>query len=83
LRWREFRLTVAVTHDDVTYTLRDGPDGRLTIRHAGDEITLATSAPVTVAVRAREALLPPPPQPAGRAPKHRRTVQARAASPPH
>ena len=25
LRWREFRVTVDVIHDEVTYTLRDGP----------------------------------------------------------
>ena len=27
LRWREFRVTVEVRHDTVTYTLRDGPHG--------------------------------------------------------
>jgi alpha,alpha-trehalose phosphorylase len=75
LRWRQFRLTVCATHDDVTYTLRDGPDGRLTIRHAGDEITLDTSTPSTVAVRARKPLLPTPSQPPGRAPTHRRMLR--------
>ncbi len=72
LQWRGFRLTVDATPEDVTYTLRDGPDGELTIRHAGDEVTLSTSAPSTVAVRARKPLLPPPIQPPGRAPAHRR-----------
>ena len=38
LRWRDFRLTVDANHSDVTYTLRDGPGGELTIRHAGEEL---------------------------------------------
>ena len=51
LRWRGFRLTVDVDHTDVTYTLRDGPDGELTIRHAGEELTLSTDSPSTIALR--------------------------------
>jgi alpha,alpha-trehalose phosphorylase len=72
LRWREFRLTVDVDHSDVTYTLRDGPGSELTIRHAGEEIGLSTESPTTIAVRKRKPLLPPPPQPRGREPIHRR-----------
>src|SRR5204862_6492475 len=37
LRWRGFRLTVEANHSEVTYTVRDGPHGELTIRHAGEE----------------------------------------------
>ncbi len=37
LRWRDFRVTVDANHPDVTYTVRDGPGGELTIRHAGEE----------------------------------------------
>ena len=40
LRWRDFRLTVDANHSDVTYTLRDGSGGELTIRHAGEELEL-------------------------------------------
>jgi alpha,alpha-trehalose phosphorylase len=65
LRWRGFRLVVDVGHDQVSYGLRDGPDGVLAIRHRGKEITLSTQSPTTVALRARGALLPPPPQPPG------------------
>ena len=36
LRWRGFRLTVDVSHDEVSYALRDGPANELTIRHAGE-----------------------------------------------
>jgi alpha,alpha-trehalose phosphorylase len=74
LRWRGFRVTVDVNHSDVTYTLRDGPDGDLIIRHAGDELALNTDSPTTIAVRKREPLLPPPPQPPGREPLHRRAL---------
>jgi alpha,alpha-trehalose phosphorylase len=73
LMWRGYRLTVCVTHEDVTYTLRDGPDGELTIRHAGEDLTLSTSEPTTVPLCEREPLLPRPPQPAGREPMHRRS----------
>lgn len=72
LRWREFRLTVDVTHPKVTYTLRDGPDDTLTIRHAGEERELRTDSPTTVKLHRREPLLPAPQQPPGRAPTHRR-----------
>ena len=74
LRWRDFRVTVDANHLDVTYTVRDGPGGELTIRHAGEEVTLSTKAPTTFAVRPRKALLPPPPQPPGREPMHRRSL---------
>ncbi len=73
LMWRGYRLTVCVTHEDVTYTLRDGPDGELTIRHAGEDLTLSTSEPTTVPLCEREPLLPRPPQPPGREPMHRRS----------
>jgi trehalose/maltose hydrolase-like predicted phosphorylase len=72
LRWRDFRVTVDARHDEVTYTLRDGPDGRLSIRHAGEEIVLSTHEPTTVKVQHRTPLLPPPSQPPGREPLRRR-----------
>ena len=72
LSWKGFRVTVSSTDDEVSYTLRDGPDGRLTIHHAGKELELSTQAPTTVPACPREPLLPPPIQPPGRAPAHRR-----------
>ncbi|MFS0897697.1 glycoside hydrolase family 65 protein [Mycolicibacterium litorale] len=72
IRWRDFRVTVLVNHSDVTYTLRDGPGGTLTIRHAERELTLTTQAPTTVALEPCRPLLPPPPQPPGREPLRRR-----------
>lgn len=71
LRWRDFRVMVDVDHDQVTYSLRDGPDGTLTIRHSGKEVALDTKSPTTVAIHPREALLPPPPQPPGLQPVSR------------
>jgi trehalose/maltose hydrolase-like predicted phosphorylase len=69
VHWRKYQLVAEVNHREVTYTLRDGPNGRLTIRHAGDELTLTTREPTTVALRTRHALLPTPEQPPGRAPR--------------
>ena len=74
LRWQNFRVTVDVDRDKVSYTLRDGPDSGLTIRHAGRDLTLTTQAPTTVAIRPRRPLLPAPPQPPGRAPVRRRLI---------
>jgi trehalose/maltose hydrolase-like predicted phosphorylase len=74
LRWRDFRVTIDANHSDVTYTLRDGSGGDLTIRHAGEELELNTEKPTTIAVRRRKPLLPPPPQPPGREPLHRRSL---------
>jgi alpha,alpha-trehalose phosphorylase len=67
LRWRGKRLTVDVTHDDVTYTVRDGEEG-MTMRHNGEELHLDSSSPTVIKVSPRVPLLPPPVQPPGRAP---------------
>ena len=40
----------STTHE-VTYTLRDGPEGELTIRHAGEDLELSTSAPTTSTIK--------------------------------
>ncbi|BBX65483.1 putative glycosyl hydrolase [Mycobacterium saskatchewanense] len=77
LRWRDFRLTVDVDHTQVIYTVRDGPGGELTIRHAGADLTLSTDSPTTVELHPRKALLPPPEQPVGREPLHRRALARR------
>jgi len=55
----------------VTYTLRDGPSGELTIQHAGEELRLTTKAESTRRINARRASLPEPQQPKGRAPMRR------------
>ncbi len=74
LRWRDFRLTVDVNHENVTYTVRDGPHHGLTIRHAGADLELSTDQASTVAIRPREPLLPEPQQPPGREPLRRKLL---------
>ncbi len=81
LRWQGFRLTVHATHDEVTYTLRDGPGGELKIRHAGEELVLSTEEPTTVEVQVRKPLLPTPTQPPGREPLHRRALSPKKQLP--
>ncbi len=71
LRWRDFRVTAEADHTSVTYTLRDGPHGKLTIRHGGEPLELHTEEPTTVPVNRAEPLLPPPQQPPGREPIRR------------
>ncbi|MDP9165363.1 MAG: family 65 glycosyl hydrolase, partial [Actinomycetota bacterium] len=72
LRWNGFRITVAVNHDEVTYTLRDGETGGgLTIRHAGAELELTTEGAHTIALMPRTPMLPTPQQPPGRTPSRR------------
>lgn len=71
LRWKGFRLTVDANHTGVTYTLRDGPDAQLNIRHAGRTIMLSTREASTVPIRRRIPKLPPPLQPPGREPARR------------
>ncbi len=71
IRWRGLRLGVDVTHDEATYTLRDGPDASLSFRHGAETITVDTRARVTRKVGNRKALLPRPEQPPGRAPTSR------------
>jgi alpha,alpha-trehalose phosphorylase len=71
LRWRGARLTVATDHQHVTYTLRDGPESSLVLRHAGEEVTVTTREPVVRPVNRCEPLLPAPRQPRGREPVSR------------
>jgi trehalose/maltose hydrolase-like predicted phosphorylase len=71
LRWRGFRVKVDVGHDEVRYELRDGPHGRLVIRHAGRDLELTTETPTVVALQKRIPLLPEPSQPPGRSPRRR------------
>ena len=71
LRWRGMRLRVAVAPEEATYTLRDGPEGSMTFRHAGDDVTVRVGEPVTHKIAKRTPTLPPPQQPPGREPATR------------
>jgi alpha,alpha-trehalose phosphorylase len=72
VRWQGKRLKVDVTAAEVTYSLRDGGDGSVVLRHAGSELTVSVKAPVTIALQPRTPLLPRPSQPAGCEPAPRR-----------
>jgi alpha,alpha-trehalose phosphorylase len=72
LRWKDFRLKVDVNHENVTYTIRDGPHTALTIRHAGTDLELDTHESSTVAIHPKKPLLPEPQQPPGCEPLRRR-----------
>jgi trehalose/maltose hydrolase-like predicted phosphorylase len=71
IRWRDLRLRVDVNHREVKYSLHDGDQGSITFHHDGELVTVSDEKPVTVALKRRKALLPPPPQPVGREPAKR------------
>ncbi len=68
LRWRDVRLHVEATHEQVVLTLRDGPDASLRLLLAGEPVEVRAGAPVVRPLERRAPLLPRPPQPPGREP---------------
>lgn len=68
LRWHDYRVTVDITHEAATYTLRNGTRGRLRVRHGDRDLELTTESPISVPLRKRTPLLPRPHQPPGREP---------------
>jgi alpha,alpha-trehalose phosphorylase len=68
IRWRGVRLRVDIHHKKATYTVHDGPDAKITLTHAGEEITVGVDKPVTRPIHKRKPLLPRPTQPPGREP---------------
>jgi trehalose/maltose hydrolase-like predicted phosphorylase len=76
IRWRGARLRVAFDHHEVIYSLHDGDEGEVELRHDGEDIVVTASQPVTMALKPRRPLLPAPPQPVGREPAHRHTGSA-------
>jgi len=71
IRWRGVRLRVAFDHHQVTYSLHDGDDGEVAFRHDGEDVVVTSSTPITRRLKARQPLLPAPPQPIGREPTRR------------
>ncbi len=67
LRRHGMRLLVEVTHAQLTCTLRE-EQGALSLRLLGEEVELVAGTPLTRPLVRREALLPRPQQPYGRAP---------------
>ena len=70
IRWRDAKVCVDITAEEVTYTMRDH-DSTVELVHAGEPLTVTTGSPVTRPVTPVEPLLPRPVQPPGRAPVHR------------
>ncbi|HWB66515.1 MAG TPA: glycoside hydrolase family 65 protein [Mycobacteriales bacterium] len=70
LRWQGSRLRVDVNHREVTYQVHQD-DPPVTFWHDGEQVTATADKPVTRPLTARSPLLPPPPQPVGRAPAQR------------
>jgi trehalose/maltose hydrolase-like predicted phosphorylase len=68
VRWHGVRLRVEVCRTDVTYAVHDGPDARLPLLHAGEELVITAGSPVTRSLKSRRPLLPRPTQPPGREP---------------
>ena len=68
VRWRGLKLKVDITHQEATYSLRDGADGTLTFFHEGTELTLHAGASVSQPITPRTPLLARPKQPPGREP---------------
>jgi alpha,alpha-trehalose phosphorylase len=73
VRWRGMRLGVEVTGTEVRLRLRDGEDGSMRLRVAGEEVELACDDVVTRSWTRRTPMLPRPTQPPGREPVGRGT----------
>ncbi|MEU8223251.1 glycoside hydrolase family 65 protein [Kribbella sp. NPDC048915] len=69
VRWRNVRLRVEIDPQSVKYSVHDGPDAAITLRHAGENITVRADRPVVRTLEKRRPLLPRPPQPPGREPR--------------
>ncbi len=68
VRWHGARLKVDINSTDVTYTVHDGPDAPISLKHAGEQLTVTPGHPVTRTLEKRQPLLPRPTQPPGREP---------------
>ena len=69
IRWRGVRLKVEIDPVSVKYSVHDGEGAQVTIRHAGEDITVTADKPVIRTLDKRTPLLPRPPQPPGREPR--------------
>jgi alpha,alpha-trehalose phosphorylase len=71
VRWHGARLRVVFDHHEVTYSLHDGDEGEVTMRHDGEEIVVTAEQPVTRRLKERRPMLATPTQPVGREPAQR------------
>ena len=68
LRWKTTKIRVLITATEATYSLEDGPDTKVELRHHGEPFTLTTVTPLTFPISPAAPLTPRPNQPAGRRP---------------
>ena len=68
VRWHGARLKVDINSTEVTYTVHDGLDASISLKHAGELLTVTPGHPVTRTLEKRQPLLPRPTQPPGREP---------------
>ncbi|MBV9871906.1 MAG: glycoside hydrolase family 65 protein [Frankiaceae bacterium] len=72
LRWRGARLRVAFDQHEVTYSLHEGDEGEIELRHDGEDVVVTAAEPVTRKLEQRVPLIKTPPQqPVGREPAQR------------
>ena len=69
VQWRGLPLQVEATHEEITCTLLCEDGHELPMRIYDEEVVVRAGEALTRPMRVREPLLPPPPQPAGRAPR--------------
>jgi trehalose/maltose hydrolase-like predicted phosphorylase len=71
IRWRGSRLRVSFDHHEVTYSLFNGEDAEIELRHDGENLVVTAAEPVVRPLKRRKPLLKAPTQPVGRAPAKR------------
>jgi alpha,alpha-trehalose phosphorylase len=82
VHWHGLRVGVDIEQKQATYSLRDGADTPLVLRHDGEDVTVTTAKPVIRPISKRHPTLPRPPQPAGREPIHRGVAPGPASQGP-
>ncbi|MGI8695729.1 MAG: glycoside hydrolase family 65 protein [Mycobacteriales bacterium] len=68
VRWRGAKVRLRVTRDDATYTVENGHDSVVPLRHHGKDFELHMSEAVTLPIPPITPLTPRPTQPVGREP---------------
>ena len=68
IRWRGNKLRVEVGQSHASYTLQDGPDRELRLKHHGHAFTVTCASSTILEIPRSAPLTPRPSQPAGRAP---------------
>jgi alpha,alpha-trehalose phosphorylase len=68
IRWRQCKVRVAITQTHAAYSMQDGRDTEIQLKHHEQPFTITTAAPVTLPIPTSPPRPPRPSQPAGRTP---------------